>query len=355
MSRRTQLTTKFTFGLLSQLSENFIFIYLGLSLFTETDLEYKPLFILITVVGICVARACAVFPLSMLINWFIRYRARRRGQEAAEEIPKNWQRMIFWAGLRGAVGVALAAGLRGEYGYALKATVLVVVVLTVIIFGGTTARMLEILHIRIGVVEEIDSDDEFDIEPVPQSAGAYARKNGVAFGHTPKSSTNGGINLDFVRDGRGEGSSYSTGSNASPPNEPRLDRRNSSKPRDQSAAEQGLLDPAAFDSTTNSDDELDLNLPPDVRRPPSRPTSANPEADTNNPYPISGSRVEGQQAQASLTTRGALSQVWNATSADAGTLFNKIDEGFLKPHLLLDPGGSSRHGSGQQGGSSGGS
>src|ERR1700761_7417538 len=107
MSRRTQLTTKFVFSLLSQLSENFIFIYLGLSLFTDTTLEYKPLFILITIVGICAARWCAVFPLSAAINWFIRYRARRRGMEAAEEIPTNWKIMIFWAGLRGAVGVAL--------------------------------------------------------------------------------------------------------------------------------------------------------------------------------------------------------------------------------------------------------
>lgn len=38
------------FGMLSQLSENFIFIYLGLSLFTETQLVYKPIFICVTAV-----------------------------------------------------------------------------------------------------------------------------------------------------------------------------------------------------------------------------------------------------------------------------------------------------------------
>ena len=75
MSRRTQLTVKFVFQVMAQLSENFIFIYLGLSLFTETQLIFKPLFILITVVGICVARWCAVFPLSRAINAAIRYRA----------------------------------------------------------------------------------------------------------------------------------------------------------------------------------------------------------------------------------------------------------------------------------------
>ena len=39
------------FGMLAQLSENFIFIYLGLSLFTQTQLVYKPMFILVTAVS----------------------------------------------------------------------------------------------------------------------------------------------------------------------------------------------------------------------------------------------------------------------------------------------------------------
>jgi sodium/hydrogen exchanger-like protein 6/7 len=347
MSRRAQLTTKFTFALLAQLSENFIFIYLGLSLFTETTLEYKPLFILVTVIGICVARWCAVFPLSGAINWFIRYRARRRGQEVAEEIPFNWKIMIFWAGLRGAVGVALAAGLTGQSGYALKATVLVVVVLTVIIFGGTTARMLEILNIRTGVVDEIDSDDEFDIEPVPHSAGVYARRGTSGFGHTPQTSVNGGIDLNFVNGGS-RGDSYSTAhANGSPPH---FGRRNSSRQRELSAAEQGLLNPDAFEDQPSEDEGQDLDLPPTARRSPQRPLSANPEADTNNPYPVSGARggrAEGD-GRHPLTARGAINSILNATSEDAGTLFSKLDENFLKPHLLLDPGGSSRSGGGSR-------
>ncbi|KAK5677299.1 monovalent cation:H+ antiporter, CPA1 (nhx1), partial [Elasticomyces elasticus] len=56
MSRRTEPTTKFTFSLTTQLSENFISIYFGLSLFTKPGLEYKPLFILVTVIGIYFAR-----------------------------------------------------------------------------------------------------------------------------------------------------------------------------------------------------------------------------------------------------------------------------------------------------------
>ncbi|PGH23432.1 sodium/hydrogen exchanger 3 [Polytolypa hystricis UAMH7299] len=210
MSRRTQLTTKYIFQVMAQLSENFIFIYLGLDLFTQTKLQFNPLFIMITVIGICVARYMAVFPLSKAINWFLRYRARRRGKEVSDELPFAYQAMLFWAGLRGAVGVALAAGFEGPNAQVLRATVLVVVVLTVIIFGGTTARMLEILEIRTGVVEEIDSDDEFDIEVA--DGGTYYKRSGTGLGHNPRRS-NYTIPLDTVHPGHMSPEAFSSGNN----------------------------------------------------------------------------------------------------------------------------------------------
>ncbi|CAR28095.1 ZYRO0D13728p [Zygosaccharomyces rouxii] len=172
MSRRTQITIKYIFQVLARLSENFIFIYLGLELFTEVELVYKPLLIIVTSVSICVARWCSVFPLSNFVNWMYKVKTLRSMRGTAttstaipEEIPYNYQVMTFWAGLRGAVGVALAMGIQGEFKFTLLATVLVVVVLTVIIFGGTTAGMLEVLNIRTGCVDDNEqSDDEFDIE-----------------------------------------------------------------------------------------------------------------------------------------------------------------------------------------------
>lgn len=52
MSRSSQRATRAIFGILASLAENFIFIYLGLSLFTQTQLVYKPIFILVTAVCI---------------------------------------------------------------------------------------------------------------------------------------------------------------------------------------------------------------------------------------------------------------------------------------------------------------
>ncbi|GAA6018318.1 hypothetical protein JCM10207_000803 [Rhodosporidiobolus poonsookiae] len=154
MSRRTQRTTRYVFGSLAQLCENFIFIYLGLSLFTQTQLVYKPMFIIVTAIAVCIARYCAVFPISKLINVVFRARGARQ-----DEIPHSYRVMLFWAGLRGAVGVALAQGLKGEHAVTLQTTCLVAVVLTTVLFGGTIQRMIEILGIRTGM-DAGEADDE---------------------------------------------------------------------------------------------------------------------------------------------------------------------------------------------------
>ncbi|KAI9768459.1 MAG: monovalent cation:H+ antiporter, CPA1 (nhx1) [Geoglossum simile] len=349
MSRRTQLTTKYLFQVLAQLSENFIFIYLGLTLFTETSLSFKPLFILVTIVGICLARWAAVFPLSKAINWVIRYRAKRRGKDVADELPYSYQAMLFWAGLRGAVGVALAAGLTGENGFGLRATVLVVVVLTVIIFGGTTARMLEILGIQTGVVEELDSDDEFDIEPA--LSGTYHKRSGTSVGYNPRPSggfalSSVGIQSNGQTQGRGTYSSGNAHESSRPPNRPDsavASRKNSLKGR-HSEAEQLLLGGQSTeidDSDAGSDGS---DLPPAVRHTSRQRSSPNLQPDpsvgpSTAGYPTSGVSNSHQAAQdGHLTASGAISQLFNGTSDDHAEWFRQLDEGFIKPHLLLDQG-----------------
>lgn len=132
----------------------------------------------------CISRYFAVFPLANLVNAIARYRKR------AEVLPHSHSVMLFWAGghikcllkkknlsnfkiplnvftylftylgLRGAVAFALAAGLQGDNASAMRTTILVVVVLSVIVFGGTTSRMLEILRIETGVEDDNDSSDD---------------------------------------------------------------------------------------------------------------------------------------------------------------------------------------------------
>jgi solute carrier family 9 (sodium/hydrogen exchanger), member 6/7 len=176
MSHKTQRATKYIFSTLARLSENFIFIYLGIALFTSAPISepvtsyVKPLFITISTVAVVFTRYAAVFPLSEAINLFHKH---ARGQRT-EEFPHSYQMMLFWAGLRGAVGVALAAGFIGPNAQILQTTVLVVVVVTVLIFGGTSLRMLEVLGIRTGVEDEEDnSSDEEDYASTRRYRGQY--------------------------------------------------------------------------------------------------------------------------------------------------------------------------------------
>lgn len=345
MSRRTQLTTKFIFQLMSQLSESFIFIYLGLALFTDNALQFQPPLIIITILAVCAARWVSVFPLSKAINWFIKYRARRRGLEVDDELPYNYQAMLFWAGLRGAVGVALAALLTGENSYALRATVLVVVVLTVIIFGGTTARMLEILGIRTGVVEEIDSDDEFDIENF--GGGLHAKRSGSAIGFIPG---NAGSSAQQARRGNGtvplsnldgqqgpaRSASYVSGSN-SPATRAALSRKNSVRGGDFERAD--LLGRAGDNDSDLGSDIDTSDLPPPARRSPMpQTTSAGDNSAFMSPAGEASSTHPGPATQ--FTATGAIRQLWAAE--DPAGLFRQLDEDYIKPKLLLHGDGSSR-------------
>ncbi|KAG1172432.1 hypothetical protein G6F70_002556 [Rhizopus microsporus] len=169
LSLKSKRATKSMCQILSQLSENFIFIYLGVNLFTQDDLDYKPLFIIITLAFICIARYASVAPLSILIN------AVCRALGNPEQLPKNHQIMLFWAGLRGAVAFALASGITGESAPAMRTTILAVVVLTVLLFGGTTSRMLQILDIKTGVAEPDESGSEDEEEEEDDRTGNYQR------------------------------------------------------------------------------------------------------------------------------------------------------------------------------------
>jgi NhaP-type Na+/H+ or K+/H+ antiporter len=62
MSIQSRRTTRYMLHVVSQLSENFIFIYLGITLFTATDSVFRPLFILcVTVSSLLISISKRVF------------------------------------------------------------------------------------------------------------------------------------------------------------------------------------------------------------------------------------------------------------------------------------------------------
>ena len=263
-----------------------------------------------------------------------------------DELPYNYQAMLFWAGLRGAVGVALAALLTGENSYALRATVLVVVVLTVIIFGGTTARMLEILGIRTGVVEEIDSDDEFDIESF--GAGLHVKRSGSAIGYNPRQ--NGTMPLNNL--GRQGHARYASGASSPAIRSASISRQNSSLRAGEFERAELLGRPGNGEDSDLGSDIDTSDLPPPARRSPLPRSGSAPPPQAGSAFmspagepssPGTGVASPGMP----FTATGAIRQLWAAE--DPAGLFRQLDEDYIKPRLLLH-GDGNRSGNGSSSG-----
>jgi sodium/hydrogen exchanger-like protein 6/7 len=223
--------------------------------------------------------------------------------------------MLFWAGLRGAVGVALAAGLNDvNSSPTLKATVLIVVVLTVIIFGGTTARMLEIVGVKTNVVsDDIDSDEE---DFMDHSTDLEESWNAV------RTATNGTFSdrsipletsaaLSRVRQPypiRDKSTTAATTNNSN----------NNTSPLQQDSTSR-MLDPFTVSDEENSDDGSSASdLPPRAQRLSPHVPSPN-RSNTGTP---TGGRL------------GRMGSILGASLDERSKWFMEFDQNVLKPVLL---------------------
>uniref|UniRef100_A0AAY4CJY8 Sodium/hydrogen exchanger n=1 Tax=Denticeps clupeoides TaxID=299321 RepID=A0AAY4CJY8_9TELE len=146
LSPESQDRTKQLFELLNFLAENFIFSYMGLTLFTFQNHVFNPTFIIGAFLAIFLGRAANIYPLSFLLNLGRRHK-----------INSNFQHMMMFAGLRGAMTFALSIRDTATYARQMMfSTTLLVVFFTVWICGGGTTQMLSWQRIRVGV----DSDQD---------------------------------------------------------------------------------------------------------------------------------------------------------------------------------------------------
>uniref|UniRef100_H2L8P5 Sodium/hydrogen exchanger n=1 Tax=Oryzias latipes TaxID=8090 RepID=H2L8P5_ORYLA len=139
LSPESQERTKQLFELLNFLAENFIFSYMGLTLFSFQSHVFNPLFIIGAFVAVFVGRAANIYPLSLLLNL-----GRRN------KIGLNFQHVMMFAGLRGAMTFALSIRDTATYARQMMfSTTLLIVFFTVWICGGGTTPMLSFMSIRI--------------------------------------------------------------------------------------------------------------------------------------------------------------------------------------------------------------
>ncbi|XP_067009188.1 sodium/hydrogen exchanger 6 isoform X2 [Anabrus simplex] len=146
LSVDSRARTKKLFELLNFLAENFIFSYIGVSMFTFPKHHFDMPFIIVGFICAMLGRAVNIYPLSFLLNL-----GRR------PKIPFNFQHMLFFAGLRGAMSFALA--IRNTVSDARKAmltTTSLIVIITVIVQGGATMQLLTWFKIPVGVEEEVE-------------------------------------------------------------------------------------------------------------------------------------------------------------------------------------------------------
>lgn len=159
LSEDSQRFTARFFHLLSSLAEAFVFIYMGFDIAMERQSWSHIGFIFFSIIFILLARAANVFSCAYILNL---------ARPPHCQIPKQYQQALWYSGLRGAMAFALALqsvhDLPDGHGETILTATTSIIVLTVLLIGGSTGTMLEALQVigdsnRYHHLYEENSDD----------------------------------------------------------------------------------------------------------------------------------------------------------------------------------------------------
>ncbi|XP_064638125.1 sodium/hydrogen exchanger 9-like isoform X9 [Lineus longissimus] len=149
LSTESKLRSKQLFEVLNFCAENFVFVYIGVATFTFRKHVWDAGFIFIAFLAVLIARACNIYPLSFLLNL-----------GRSNKIKINFQHMMMFSGLRGAIAFALVVrNTASEQRRLMLSTTLVIIIATVILCGGLSTTMLQWLKIRVGVEDETENQN----------------------------------------------------------------------------------------------------------------------------------------------------------------------------------------------------
>jgi len=142
------------FHVIAFAAENFVFIYLGINLSGYSpDFQWDPGFIFFALISVLIARAFHIFILTFFCNL---------GRKV--KITFKMQIMLWFAGLRGAIAVALAENVRTDHRSVIVSSTLAVVFITTILLGLSTGPMLKKLNLYEPEHMESVADEEEDVE-----------------------------------------------------------------------------------------------------------------------------------------------------------------------------------------------
>ncbi|XP_041992923.1 sodium/hydrogen exchanger 6-like isoform X2 [Salvia splendens] len=156
LSDKSQKFVAAFFHLISSLAETFIFIYMGFDIAMEQHSWSHIGFIFFSILFIGIARAANVFSCAYLVNM---------ARPSHRKISMKHQKALWYSGLRGAMAFALALqsvhDLPEGDGQTIFTATTSIVVLTVLLIGGSTGTMLEALEV-VGDGHEIPLGESFD-------------------------------------------------------------------------------------------------------------------------------------------------------------------------------------------------
>ncbi|XP_053960843.1 sodium/hydrogen exchanger 9 isoform X9 [Anastrepha ludens] len=196
LSEDSRTRTKEIFELLNFLAENFIFSYIGVSMFTFPKHHFDAVFIITGFVTAAIGRAVNIYPLSWLLNL-----------NRKPKISSNFQHMLFFAGLRGAMSFALAIrNTVSEARQTMLTTTSLIVIFTVVIQGGASNFLLNWLKIPVGVDEETEQLNNYRVRSVYNSmenTAAASIDTGLNLGQLPMSRRRSSLDVDVDVEGAG--------------------------------------------------------------------------------------------------------------------------------------------------------
>eukprot|EP00051_Salpingoeca_urceolata_P025863 m.471454 g.471454 ORF g.471454 m.471454 type:complete len:590 (+) comp20375_c4_seq1:149-1918(+) len=154
LSEESRIRVLQFFEMLNFFAENFVFSYVGLTLFTYKCHQWYPGLIVWAVFIVIASRPLIVFPLSFILNLGAK-------EESKKKVSKQFQYMLVFVGLRGAIAFAIAARNTSTQAHkTIFTTTLIVVLVTVVFFGGSTVALLQHLKIRVHVQD--DEDEQYE-------------------------------------------------------------------------------------------------------------------------------------------------------------------------------------------------
>ena len=127
------MTIEYGIEMIGNISENFIFAYVGISVPIMIN-DMKVDLILLGIVSLVTSRAISIFSVSLVVNYFRKI-----------PIPFSHQIVMTYGGLRGAVAFYLALGLHGEMSQITITTTICLIVFSVVGLGATTTPLLILL------------------------------------------------------------------------------------------------------------------------------------------------------------------------------------------------------------------